>query len=323
MNYDDVKAEIEDSDDFANIKNYFLAYLANFIKRYEFKGGFLEGSFRELLLRLIFFETEYQNILYRGPNLFLRIFHQPQIASKHYFNFMALNYCIIVGKTTNEKGLGKKLYRFKENFFRSIRREDRNVETSYFLKGLHIYSFQRKNLVYEDDWEKFKTSLKVEKIVGVKEVEDECCSILSEFDEIESKATTSDSDSQYSLHDSESSEEEDVIYGRIVKKNVSKNIKSLKENIVLGVVFEPFIINTKISDLDFEKIKNMSNDSWICDSSLNLWVEILRQKFPNTYIYDTYFTEVYLNRGFDAVKNWFKKVILITNPRLIFLLQKK
>ena len=74
---------------------------------------------------------------------------------------------------------------------------------------------------------------------------------------------------------------------------------------------------------NFEKIKNMSNDSWICDVSLNLWVEILRHKFPNTYIYDTYFTEVYLNRGFDAVKNWFKKVILITNPRLILLLLKK
>ena len=75
---------------------------------------------------------------------------------------------------------------------------------------------------------------------------DNCCGTVSESDQQESTPTGSDLDSEYSLHDSESEDEDEE-----AKINVSINSedKSLKENRVLGVVFEPFLTNTTLSDL--------------------------------------------------------------------------
>ena len=127
-NYGDIKEENAVSEEFEIIKKYVLEYVGYFVKRYEFNGGLLERSFQELLLRFIFFETEYQNVLYRGPNLFLQIFKDQAIAAKYYFNFVALNYCIIVAKSISEKIVGQPLYRFKDNFFR-VRRELSQIGT--------------------------------------------------------------------------------------------------------------------------------------------------------------------------------------------------
>ena len=325
LNYDDAKLENEDSDQFFNIKKYFLAYLGTFIKKYEFKGGFLEGSLRELLLRLMFFETDYQNALYRGPNLFLRIFIEPQTAAKYYFNYMALNYCIIVAKSMTEKGLGRTLYRFKDNFFRTVRREDSNIETSHYFKGLYIYSFQRKNLLFNDKWDNFKTSIRVKKIEVVKEDEENCCGTVSESDQLESTPTSSDLESEYSLHDTESSEDDDI-HGRIVKKNFSRKIKESfglrVENIVLGVYFEPFIFDHKLNDLEIKKIETITKDCWMWDCAINLWGEIVRVKYPEVYIFDTCVPGMYMANGIDAVKHWLSKVTIYTNRRLKFYLPK-
>ena len=208
-NYSDVKSNNDNSEIFDNIKRYFFEYVGQFVNQYYFKGGFADQPIRELLLRLIFFETEYQNTLYRGPNLFLKIFSQQATAAKYFFNFMALNWCAIVGKGFQEKVLGRRLYKFKENFFRYIRREQSSYDTYHFLKGLHIYSLSRNNILYYDQWEKFQTVIYL-----VKEVEDNRSTTLSESDqdfESDSNFLYSDefsdsSESAYSLHDSSNSD---------------------------------------------------------------------------------------------------------------------
>jgi hypothetical protein len=314
-NYTDLISNNENSEKYENIKRYFFEYVGYFVKQYDFKGGFADKSIRELLLRLIFFETEYENTLYRGPNLFLQICSLQATAAKYFFNFMALNWCIIVAKGFQEKMLGRRLYKFKENFFRYIRREQPSYDTYHFLKGLHIYSLSRNNILYNDEWYKFQTVIYL-----VEEVEDIRSATLSESDqdfEWDRKFSDFDelsdsSESAYSLHDSSNSD-----------KSESDSSYESKKNIVLGVCFEPFFNENKMSELEIKKIKAISKDSWLWDTSLNFWGEILKYKFPEVFIFDTFLPAIYMANGYDAVKRGLSKVSFYTNLRLIFYLQKK